>query len=67
MRDTILQTMREMLAHHDSNPTLDEIATAVGITTRAVQDYFTSSTAIENELIAHLDPETPADHPQRPG
>lgn len=58
MRDAILQAMREMLVHHHRNPTLDEVATTVGITTRTVQDYFTSPTAIENALIAHLDPDT---------
>ncbi len=60
MYEATLQAMREILAHHDRNPTLDEIATALGVTTRTVQDYFTSSAAIENELIAHLDPDRPA-------
>lgn len=36
---------------------MDEVAAAVGVTTRTVQDYFTSSAAIEIELIAHIDPQ----------
>ncbi len=36
MRDAILVVMREMLAHHDRNPSLDEVAATVGITTRTV-------------------------------
>lgn len=57
MREAILRAMRELVVENPGNPTLDELAAAVGVTTRTVQDYFTSSVAIEIALIAHLDPQ----------
>ncbi len=60
MREAILQAMRATIVHHGGRPTLDEIAAAAGITTRALQDYFTTCDAIENTIIAYLDPDAPA-------
>ena len=60
MREAILRAMRELVVENTADPSLDEIAAAVGVTTRTVQDYFTSSAAIEVALIAHLDPQVRA-------
>ncbi len=59
MRDAILQVTSALLAQDNPDPSLDEIAAIVGVTKRAVQGYFSSTAGIENELIAHLDPENP--------
>lgn len=64
MREAILQATSAILAQRGGRPTLDEIAAIAGVTTRTVRDYFSSSTAIEDELIAHLDPATPANYTQ---
>lgn len=66
MREAILHAMRVTIARHGGRPTLDEIAAAAGMTTRTVQDYFTTGAAVESAIIAYLDPDTPADSTSQP-
>lgn len=54
MRDAILSAAGSLVARHGGHPVLDEVAAATGISTRELQHYFTSGTAIEYALVDHL-------------
>ena len=66
MREAILHAMRVVISQHGAHPTLDEVAATAGVTTRTVQHYFTTVAAVENAIIAGLDPDAPAGFTSHP-